>query len=216
MTRLTAERLASYTYACAGNLDAAIALYDWNSGVGGALLEDLGRIEIVLRNAFDATLLSHGKTVGWSHVWYDRHSLFPGRDGQRAIEDIASAKRRALRGGTAVVHGSVISELTFGFWRYLCTPAYLTSLWVPILASACPNHPAAGSPRQVRADVEDSVQRLHFLCNRVAHHEPLHQRDLLRDHSSMTELIGWICPVSQQWFVKNSRSFATISTRPIP
>ena len=36
-----------------------------------------------------------------------------------------------------------IAELNFGFWRYLRKPPYLTSLWVPAVASAFPLHPTA-------------------------------------------------------------------------
>lgn len=211
---LTYERLGSYTAASGNDLDSALRLYDWNSAVGGALHEDLGRVEVVLRNSFDAVLRSSGSATRTQVAWFDRAGLFPGRHGQRALDDIASAKRRASRGAAARSHGGVIAELTFGFWRYLCTPAYLTSMWVPTLAAAFANHPMAGSPRLVRADVEDHVQRLHFLRNRVAHHEPIHQRDLGRDLESMTELIGWISADATTWFAANSRTRAVVAARP--
>ena len=41
----------------------------------------------------------------------------------------------------------MIAELNFRFWRYLCTQPYLTSLWVPVLAAAFPNHPTPRDPR---------------------------------------------------------------------
>ena len=61
---LTAERLRSYTAAGGGDLSKALALYDWNAAISGALHEDLGRVEVVLRNAIDMALTAHGRSVG--------------------------------------------------------------------------------------------------------------------------------------------------------
>lgn len=136
VARLTSDRLTSYLAACGGEVVRAIDLYDWNTEVGGAFHEDIGRFEVVFRNALDEALRQHGLDHGWRTVWYRRRQLFVGRHGQRAIEDIAAARRRASRGGPREIHGKVIAELSFGFWRFLCTRPYLTSLWVPALAAA--------------------------------------------------------------------------------
>ena len=72
----------------------------------------------------------------------------------------------------------------------------------------------AGDPRAVRAGVEDRIQRIHFLRNRIAHHEPVHHRDLHRDHEAIVEVTGWICPDAQRWVVAASRTPATLVRRP--
>lgn len=214
-TRLTALRLESYLRAADGEIEAAIRLYDWNTNAAGALHGDLGHLEIVFRNTIDAALVQYGATEGWPDVWYQRTGLFPGRHSRRAREDISTARQRATRGGRrAEEHGRVIAELNFGFWRYLCKPPYLTSLWVPAVASAFPLHPTANRPEQVRADVADRMQRLHFLRNRIAHHEPIHQRDLSRDHEQLLELVGWMCPDSYAWIAATSRTPRMLATRP--
>lgn len=213
--RLTRERLSSYLAASGGDLDQALQLYEWNSLMSGALHEDIGRVEVVLRNAFDQALTAYGRQSQWSTPWYHRRSLFPGKHGQRALDDIRTARDRATRRGSQPeTPGKVVAELTFGFWRFLCTGPYLTSLWVPVLASAFPNHPAAGDPRQVRADVDDRVQRVHFLRNRVAHHEPIHHRDLNRDHAGMLDIVRWICIDTSDWATSTSRSMSVLSSRP--
>jgi hypothetical protein len=79
----------------------------------------------------------------------------------------------------------------FGFWRFLCAKDYLTSLWVPVLAAAFPNHPA-GDVRTIRTDVEDHMQKLHFLRNRIAHHEPIHRRNLADDANAVDDLAAWM------------------------
>jgi hypothetical protein len=212
--RLTSERLGSYLAGSGGALEPAIALYDWNVEVGGALHEDIGRLEVVFRNALDRALVDYAASQGWSVPWYRRTQLFPGRHGRRAQDEIATARQRANRRGTQEKHGKVIAELSLGFWRYLCTPAYLTSLWVPALAAAFPGHPDARDPRAVRADVEDRIQRIRFLRNRIAHHEPVHKRNLHWDHRSILELTCWICVDTQAWISSVSRSLDVLDRRP--
>jgi hypothetical protein len=213
-TRLTADRLRSYLAATGGDLEAAIGLYDWNTQIGAALHEDIGRLEVVFRNALDVALVSYGSAQGWPTVWYDRRPLFPGRHGRRALEDIVAARGRATRRGRPEAHGKVVAELNLGFWRYLCTPPYLTSLWVPALADAFPHHREPGDPRTIRRDVEDRIQRLHFLRNRIAHHEPIHHRNLERDLADLVQLTGWICADTQAWIVATSRTSTVLAARP--
>lgn len=117
--RLTPDRLGSYLRATAGDLDLAIMLYDWNISASGAFFEDIGRVEVVLRNALDQALSALGDRRGWPTPWYQRTALFPGAHGGRALDDIATARRRATRGGVPESHGKVMAELSFGFWRYL-------------------------------------------------------------------------------------------------
>lgn len=212
--RLTMDRLGSYLAATGGDLVEAIDLYDWNTLVGAALHEDIGRLEVVFRNVLDASLVAYGTAQGWSTVWYRRSQLFPGKHGARAVGDIKKARDRATRGRAREVHGKVIAELSFGFWRFLCTPPYLTSLWVPALTGAFPHHPEHGDPRVVREAVNDRMQRVHFLRNRIAHHEPIHQRDLQRDINSIAELAGWICTDARDWLVVASRVADVVRRRP--
>ncbi|MDE0376174.1 MAG: hypothetical protein OXK16_09455 [bacterium] len=213
--RLTRDRLASYLNATGGSLGYAIDLYDWNTLAGGALHEDLGRLEVVFRNAIDNALIRHGRDQGWQTTWYRRTELFPGQLASRARVDVDRARQRATQGGRhPEVHGKVIAELGFGFWRYLCEPPYHTSLWVPALTAAFPLHPSTPNTRRVRAEVADRMQRLHFLRNRIAHHEPIHRRDLARDHAQLLEVVGWICSDSRTWVAARSRTPSVLAARP--
>lgn len=55
-TRLTSDRLGSYLAVVGGDVERAVDLYDWNTAAGGALHEDIGRLEVVFRNAVDESL----------------------------------------------------------------------------------------------------------------------------------------------------------------
>ncbi len=208
--RLTPDRLDSYLEATRGDLDAAIKLYDWNIRVSAALYEDLSRLEVVFRNTVDDALVDHGQARGWPQIWYRRRQLFSAR----MWAGVESARNRAIRDGRPETRGQVVAELNFGFWRFLCTPPYLTSLWVPVLVGVFPGHPAAGDPRAVRADVEDRMQRLHFLRNRIAHHEPVHQRNLARAHQEGIDVVGWICADSRAWIESATRTPTVLRGRP--
>ena len=113
--RLTTTRLGSYLQATSGDVDAAIRLYDWKSNVASALHEDLGRLEVVFRNAVNEALVRCGAVKGWPDVWFRHTQLFPGQPTSRTRDDIDAARSRATRGGTLPeVHGKVIAELSFG------------------------------------------------------------------------------------------------------
>ncbi|PZE69345.1 hypothetical protein DEJ27_08700 [Curtobacterium sp. MCPF17_018] len=46
------------------------------------------------------------------------------------------------------MHGRVVAELSFGFWRYLFESRYLTASWTPALHRAFPHGPADALTRQ--------------------------------------------------------------------
>ena len=116
--RLGVDRLRSYLEDCQDDLERALDLYAWNGQIAAAFLEDLGRLEVVLRNRFDWALTELGASAGHASHWFDQPALFPGRHGEHALDDIAKAKQRAERnGGLPAARNKVIAELSFGFWR---------------------------------------------------------------------------------------------------
>ncbi len=204
--RLTSERLGSYLAAAGGDLDLAFALYEWNMEASAGALTTTGIVEVVVRNAIDEHLRERTKTAGVA--WLDQVPL--DAQGRR---DITKARERATRHGReAEVHGKVFAELSFGFWRYLVASRYLTSLWVPALHRAFP-----GGPRDLRTrrvDVEARLQQLMFLRNRAAHHEPIHRRDLRRDHDWAVQLVGWIDDDCAAWLAAKSPLPDLVARRP--
>ena len=212
--RLTRERLTSYFFAVGGDLQDALRLYDWNIQASASIHEDLARFEVLFRNMVADTLVNHGDTSGWEGPWYQQHDLFRGRQHKRTREAIASARDRATGRRRSEVYGKVIAELNFGFWRYLCHKRYLTSLWVPAIASAFPLHPEAGNPYRIRKEVENRMEKFHFTRNRIAHHEPIHRRDLNVEHEYLLETVGWMCADSKTWIKETSRTQVVLASRP--
>lgn len=52
---------------------------------------------------------------------------------------VKACDRATRRGREVEVHGTVIAELSFGFWRYLVASRYLTALWIPGARAAIPH-----------------------------------------------------------------------------
>jgi hypothetical protein len=125
--------------------------------------------------------------------------------------------RNALHEQLAALHhtrkpesaGRVVAELPFGFWRYLTTTRYAERLWRPALRRAFP-----ARQRLARPQIADRLTRLHLLRNRIAHHEPIHRRELRRDWQDVQFVASAICPHVQAWIRQTSRVEAVLAARP--
>ena len=133
---LSGDRLSTYLAACDDNLDAAVVLYAWNGEVTGAFWEHLGHVEVSLRNTLDARLAARHDRLRRAGTWLDD----PARElTERARKDIATARSR-VKAGKRGSHGQVLSELSFGFWRFLVSKTCSGRFW-PDLASGFPHAP---------------------------------------------------------------------------
>jgi hypothetical protein len=158
----------------------------------------LSDLEILLRNAMHERLTAWSLSRYGDDRWYLNHGKVFRDEAFGAIE---VARRHATSLGRAETPGRVVAELPLGFWRFLLTSHYERSLWLPCLRGAFPG--IAG--RGLRRDVHDAVRELHLLRNRIAHHEPIHNRQLGRLHEVALTAAGWVCPVTREWMAARSR-----------
>lgn len=185
----SSERLSTYVSQCDGNFDAAVELYRWNAAVTAAFWEPIGHLEVALRNALSAQLANRHRSLGRDGSWLDD----PGGDlTPRARDDIAAARVRVRQKGKQASEGQTISELSFGFWRFLITKK-LTGLW-PDLASAFPD-----APDRRRETVEEPLARLHDFRNRLAHHQRIWNRDPAARFDDLLAIAGYIDPALPAW-----------------
>lgn len=202
--RLSAERLTSYHQAVGGDLGRAVALYEWNADASAAFWSTLGHLEILVRNAM------HDELTAWSSRRYrePRWYLDPARIlNAETARDVATARRRATAHGRAETPGRVVAELSLGFWRFLLAARYERTLWRTVLFRAFPGQ---GLRRRVHSGMAD----LHMLRNRIAHHEPVHNRPLAELHAGALTIAGWICPTSRAWIDGRSAVPAVLTQRP--
>src|ERR1700691_2385136 len=148
----SAEWLSTYVDPCGGDFAAAVEMYRWNSAITAAFWEPIGHLEVALRNTLDVRLAARHRRLERQGSWLDdpAHEL-----SSRARLDIESARDRVRQKGKRASDGQTISELSFGFWRFLITKK-LTGLW-PDLASGFPHAP----DRQL-GTVESPLARLMF------------------------------------------------------
>lgn len=204
--RLSAQRLGGYVEATAGDLDAAIELYEWNCAMSAALFEVLGDVEIIVRNALHDALTAWHARGPFAGEWYDNeHGLLAARE----KTDVTTALLRLKRCRKPVSPGAVVAELNFGFWRFLLTKKYSSTLW-PVIGRAAFPDISHRRPQLLWA----RMARLHDLRNRIAHHEPIHWRDIGLDLTDCLMVIRAVCPVSEAWSRDRARVLQVIAMRP--
>jgi len=205
---LTPDRIQSYLTACGGDTAAALDLYVWNGEVAGALLATIGYVEVFTRNALDRQLTQWALSRQ-QNEWFNIAPL-----DQQGRADIAKARQRATANDRCPeLHGKVVAELSFGFWRFLVAQRYHTSLWVPALHVAFPK--GATDIRRRRREVERLMTDLSYVRNRAAHHEPIHRRNLDNDYQAVLTLASWIDPEAPEWIKEHSTLPEIISKKPV-
>jgi len=103
----------------------------------------------------------------------------------------------------------IVTELSFGFWRYLLAKRYHDSLWLPAIRHGFPH-----LRPQNRRVIAEPVERLHYLRNRIAHHEPIYLRNLQADIDDMRTVLGAMSPHTRAWAEAISTLPTVILQRP--
>jgi len=198
--------LAKYKQAVpGGKLDAALALYAWNLSISGAFFESVHYFEVGLRNTMDEALTRWAtSTLGATDPWYRDPAVPLDPETRKKIR--MAIKHATDDGARPELPGGVIAELSFGFWWSLLAAHYNRSLWQPCLRHAFPN--------ARRQRLHDALDHLRVLRNRIAHHEPIHGRDLTGDYTALLETAERISPRLSWWIDNTSRVPALLSQRP--
>ncbi|RBM22476.1 hypothetical protein DI005_06555 [Prauserella sp. PE36] len=203
---MSPPRMANYLAWCGGDRSRALELYGWNSLASAAYWETLGHAEVALRNALAARLKARHQSLGRRGSWLDdpHRELAP-----QAAKDIAQARRRVQQKRKPASDGQTISELSFGFWRFLLAKQYNTTLW-PDIASGFPN-----APNRARVTVERPVVRLHDFRNRLAHHEPIWNKELAARQQDIYDLLAYLDPHLHSWVTKRCRISSVLVACPV-
>lgn len=183
---LSSSRLGTYRRSSAGP-DEAIRLYTWNIEISSAIWSELHAMEVIVRNTMHDTLASGlGRADWWNHARINFHQV--GKDQlSKAQDDAIEACARKHR---PTVPEDVVAALSFGFWTGLAghgkTQQYETMLWQPYLHKAFPGY--FGTRGALSADL-DIIRKLR---NRIAHHEPIFDRNHWGDHLRIVKIAGYI------------------------
>jgi hypothetical protein len=201
---LSSERLQRYEEIADGDAEHALRLYVWNTALSESLYSPIQGLEVTLRNKIHDRLTSQ-----FGASWYDDT-----RVGLQYVQrdQVSSAQRSLQDRGKPLDSPRLIAELNFGFWVGLFGPRYETHLWRPYL-----RHLFVNAPRPfLRKDVHRVLNDIRLLRNRVAHHEPILQRPLSKEHGLVLTAIGWLCTPTTFWVAHHSRFDVVHSARPWP
>lgn len=179
LSTVATARLKPYVDSTDGSRRQIEALYRWNTRLSLGLFDDIGIVEVALRNVMASELrASHGNR------WFDDWTLFD--DGTMKL--ISAAKRQSglsdLDVGDDVRDGKLVASLMFGFWVKLLgkgsfqglttkspAPAKKRMIYDTILWKASLHRGFAVAGRTDRMKVEKPAAIVKEVRNRVAHHE---------------------------------------------
>lgn len=203
---LTVDRLQSYLIARGDDIEGALNLYRWNTEISSALFSTLSDVEIAFRNSIDREIQDMNVTLGNQDSWFDSPSVIMPAYRRKNLE---RARASLAVGGKSITHSNIVSELSFGFWRSFLTKQYKDTLWRKALRFAFPH-----SPSRQPEYIFTRVRHLHVLRNRIAHHEPIHNRDIARDYQTCIEVLNAISPIIAAWSAENSRVLEVLAEKP--
>lgn len=181
---ISPERFSTYLTMSGGDKVLALLLYERNILVSEGLYGVLQRLEVGVRNAFhDALATGLGR-----RDWYDYAPLSAAES-----QAVAAAKGKLTHNSKPCTPGRVVAELSFGFWTALTHKRYARQLWDVHLYKAFPHRRMSHKTAFARLNC------LRRLRNRVAHLEPILDRNVQQDLADIAETMGWICPTSALW-----------------
>jgi hypothetical protein len=194
----SAERLRAYGDPAHPSDRGSLSRYIWNLALVNALQPALHSLEIAFRNdlaraAGKITANRRFQTAGVAS-WLD---ALPTMLMDNEYRKVVNARDQLGSDPSKRTEGRLIAKLDFGFWVALCRESYADTrgngprLWPRALDYAFQRRPRSVT---TRAEVFHRFDRIRKLRNRVAHHEPVWDRDYLADHEYILESLGWISP----------------------
>lgn len=184
---LSSPRLGAYRLHPTDTPRILVGRYRWNVALCGALYPTIHYLEVTFRNRVHCALTNHFGTSAWYDVappW-----LHP-----RELAKIADTRRELQAQGVPLAPDHVVPRLHFGFWTSLLSSSYAQTLWqnrtvIRAVFPGLPNH------LRHRHHVNQRLQQLRGLRNRVFHHEPIwNDGQLLQRYRELRQTIDWFEP----------------------
>ncbi len=198
---LSEPRFKAYLKKGGNNAGYALALYLYNVRVAKAFMFPLGVVEITLRNAIDAQFLDVYGADWHKSPYVHKYALSP--------ESLGSLNKAINRAGVNADHGQVVAELSFDFWSNLLRSEY-AEFWRTELNKVFPNI----KHDQTRHDIQMIVRDINDFRNRVAHHEPVLDRNINDIYAKIVYIVSMRCNETAAWLKHHSTVSTAVRTRP--
>ena len=166
-------RLSRYLAAYNGDWKKAQKLYLANLRISQKLYAVISVFEVALRNAIDEHYKNQFMVINGSSEWLKSESSLSGFLSNSALakgsyQSRENVKKSINKLGRHYTHDKVVSELSFGFWKYMFAAKEFAAGGSTLLRifSVRPhgvNH----------TDVYNKLDIVNRLRNRVAHHQPV-------------------------------------------
>lgn len=204
---LSPPRYTTYARQCGNDPRAALTLYHWNAQISASFLFPLHIFEICVRNAAANAIESYYRSQWpWSQAF--QNSLPNPTQGFSPRQEL----QRVIRSHTTT--GKVIADLKFAFWVSIFTARHDGRLWNTFALREFPHFPPGTQASAARSKIYHAADNLRELRNRIAHHEPIFRRDLIKDYTVMHEIINYKCPHTAAWMHRSQQVSNLLMLRP--
>jgi hypothetical protein len=197
---LTPARLSTYLRATNGDREQAMRLCSWNVKASAATWGDFSVLEVCVRNAIGQQL----EAFAGQADWWNAAKVGLRVEQAQAVQRAAATLRHS---GQQTSPGHVVANLTLGFWTSLLANRYHQRLWEPAIKKAFPHLTGR------RGTLQQDLETLRRLRNRIAHHEPIFNRNLATDHQTALAVLGMIEPLARDWLDHDSRILTVLAVR---
>lgn len=194
----SAQRLMAYKRPEDRDERDVVARYLWNLALTNAIQPDLHCLEVTFRNeiARAAARLTATRTFQHADIpsWLD---AYPTMLMDHEHQKVLAAKQRLGTDPRVRNEGQLIARLDFGFWVALCRDSYSDTrgdgprLWPRALTMAFQKRPPE---LKTRAEIHRRFDHIRQIRNRLAHHEPIWDRNYLAEHQLIIDSLGWMSP----------------------
>lgn len=165
--RLSKPRMERYLKSVRDNKNKALYLYRLNLKLSQEFFSLLSCLEVALRNSIDQIY-----TKAFGDEWLKDSVSTSGFLSQPKCYESKEVVKSKIRKMNNYSHTTLITELDFGFWRYLFSrPQYVAG--GRKLMAAFPNF-VSSQPHNLRPrEIFSLLKAPNLLRNRIAHHEPI-------------------------------------------
>ena len=193
---LSRSRLEKYLASCNDDLAKALTRYERNTRLSEAFYTPLQCVEICLRNT-----IHHRMGEAYGSDWMTNGAA-PLMEGSANM--VANAVKELQKSTGWPSNDAIVSELKFAFWVGMLGHGYDATLWRTVLFDGF----SVGGRRR-RRTIHARFNAIRRFRNRVAHHEPIIEKDLEMVHYEIIEAISWMCVDTSAW-AKHVSRFPTV------
>ena len=185
---ISSERLASFLNWTNFNKTKVLALYTLNVLISGSLYPILNMTEIALRNSINSKFIDRH-----DYAWFLTQSIiYPTVSPPFYIKDEIS-KFQSKRKIDAQHCSKFVARMPLFYWTNMFSNANIR-LWNHILCNIFDS-----SSEKERIRIYQTLRKFQKLRNRIAHYEPIINRNLVFQYHELRRLVGKISMSAQEW-----------------